>query len=36
MLKTDLTELTINTELIEEKSLAELNSVLENLNLETK
>ena len=36
ILKTDKTELTINTELIEEKSLAELNTVLENLNLETK
>ncbi len=36
ILKTDETELTINTELIEEKSLAELNTVLENLNLETK
>jgi hypothetical protein len=36
ILKTDLTELRINTELIEKKSLAELNTVLENLNLETK
>ena len=36
ILKTDSTELRINTELIEEKSLAELNTVLENLNLETK
>tara|TARA_R110002033_G_scaffold59871_1_gene109765 strand:+ start:56 stop:442 length:387 start_codon:yes stop_codon:yes gene_type:complete len=35
ILKTDSTELRINTELIEEKSLAELNTVLENLNLET-
>lgn len=35
ILKTDTTELRINTELIEEKSLAELNVVLENLNLET-
>ena len=35
ILKTDSTELRINTELIEEKSLAELNNVLENLNLET-
>lgn len=30
------TELKINTELIEEKSLAELNTVLENLNLDIK
>ena len=36
ILKTDSTELRINTELIEEKSLSELNTVLENLNLETK
>ena len=36
ILKTDSTELRINTELIEKKSLSELNSVLENLNLETK
>uniref|UniRef100_UPI00404AE5D5 hypothetical protein n=1 Tax=Gelidibacter sp. TaxID=2018083 RepID=UPI00404AE5D5 len=36
ILKTDSTELRINTELIEEKSLAELKTVLENLNLETK
>ena len=36
ILKTDNTEFRINTELIEEKSLAELNNVLENLNLETK
>ncbi|MGE5943961.1 MAG: hypothetical protein ACM31G_06440 [Flavobacteriales bacterium] len=36
VLKTDSTELRINTELIEEKSLAELNIVLENLQLETK
>lgn len=36
ILKTDSTELRINTELIEEKSLAELNTVLGNLNLETK
>ena len=36
ILKTDSTELRINTELIEEKSLAELNKVLENLNLEMK
>ena len=36
VLKTDSTEFRINTELIEEKSLAELNTVLENLNLETK
>lgn len=36
ILKTDSTELRINTELIEEKSLAELNTVLEKLNLETK
>jgi len=35
ILKTDSTELRINTELIEEKSLAELKTVLENLNLET-
>jgi hypothetical protein len=36
ILKTDSTELRINTELIEKNSLAELNTVLENLNLETK
>ena len=36
VLKTGSIELTINTELIDEKSLAELNTVLENLNLETK
>ena len=36
ILKTDSTELRINTELIEENSLAELNTVLEKLNLETK
>ena len=36
ILKTDSTELRINTVLIEEKSLAELNTVLENLNLVTK
>ena len=36
ILKTDSTELKINTDLIEEKSLSELNTVLENLNLETK
>ena len=36
ILKTDSTELRINTELIEKKSLAELNTMLENLNLETK
>jgi hypothetical protein len=36
ILKTDSTELKINTDLIEEKSLVELNTVLENLNLETK
>jgi len=36
ILKTDSTELRINTQLIEENSLAELNTVLENLNLETK
>ena len=36
ILKTDSTELKINTDLIEEKSLEELNTVLENLNLETK
>tara|TARA_R110001632_G_scaffold45215_3_gene114860 strand:+ start:395 stop:781 length:387 start_codon:yes stop_codon:yes gene_type:complete len=35
ILKTDSTELRINTELIEENSLEELNTVLENLNLET-
>lgn len=32
-LKTDKTELTINTQIIDEKSLMELNSVLEKLNL---
>lgn len=36
ILKTDKTELRINTELIDEKSLAELNAVLDNLNLEPK
>ena len=36
ILKTDSTELRINTELIEENSLAELNNVLEKLNLYTK
>ena len=36
ILKTDSTELRINTELIEKKSLTELDTVLENLNLETK
>ncbi|MGC6434389.1 MAG: hypothetical protein ACON4M_09370 [Crocinitomicaceae bacterium] len=36
ILETDSTELRINTVLIEEKSLAELNTVLENLNLVTK
>ena len=36
ILKTESTELRINTELIEENSLAELNTVLENLNLEAK
>jgi hypothetical protein len=36
ILKTDSTELRINTELIEKNSLAELDTVLENLNLETK
>ena len=35
ILITNSTELKINTELIEEKSLAELNTLLENLNLET-
>lgn len=35
-MKTDSTELRINTELVEEKSLKELNTILENLNLETK
>lgn len=34
VLKTDSTELRINTELIEEKSLRELDTVLGNLNLE--
>lgn len=34
VLKTDSTELRINTELIEEKSLTELDTVLGNLNLE--
>jgi hypothetical protein len=36
ILKTDSTELRINTELIEKSSLLELNTVLENLNLRTK
>ena len=36
ILKTDSTELRINTELIEKNSLAELDTVLENLNIETK
>ena len=36
ILKTDSTELRINTELIEEKSLEELHTLLDNLNLETK
>ena len=36
ILKTDSAELKINTELIEKNSLVELNTVLENLNLETK
>ncbi|MFD0837375.1 hypothetical protein ACFQ0I_16470 [Mariniflexile aquimaris] len=36
ILKTDSSELKINTEFIEKKSLAELNTVLEKLNLETK
>ena len=35
ILKTDSTELRINTELVEKNSLEELNTVLENLNLET-
>ncbi len=36
ILKTDSTELRINTELIEGKSLVELDTVLESLNLETE
>lgn len=36
ILKTKTTELTISTELIEKSSLAKLDAVLENLNLETK
>ena len=36
ILKTDSTELRINTELIEEKSLVKLNKVLEKLDSETK
>jgi hypothetical protein len=36
ILKTDSTELRINTELIEENSLAELNTLLDNLYVETK
>jgi hypothetical protein len=36
ILETDLTELRIKTELIEENSLVELNNVLENLNIEAK
>lgn len=36
ILKTDSTELRINTELIEEKSLVDLNAVLKSLNLETE
>ena len=36
LLKTDSTELRIKTELIDEKSLTELKTMLENLNLETK
>ena len=36
ILETDSTELRINTELIEEKSLEELHTLLDNLNLETK
>ena len=36
LLETDSTELRINTELIEEKSLTALNTVLQNLNLKTK
>jgi hypothetical protein len=36
ILKTDSTELRINTELIEENSLATLNNLLDNLNLETR
>ena len=36
ILKTDSSELRINTELIEEKSLQELNAVLDKLNLQAK
>lgn len=36
ILKTDSTELRINTELIEENSLTELNTLLDNLYVETK
>ena len=36
VLKTDSTELRINTELIDKTSLMELNAVLDNLNLEMK
>ena len=36
ILETDSSELRINTELIEEKSLEELHTLLDNLNLETK
>jgi hypothetical protein len=35
-LKTDKTELTINTQIIDEKSLVELNLILDKLNLEMK
>jgi hypothetical protein len=34
ILKTEKTELTINTQIIDEKSLAELNLILNKLNLE--
>jgi hypothetical protein len=36
ILQTDSAELEIDTELIEENSLSELNALLKNLNLETK
>ncbi|WP_100615521.1 hypothetical protein [Confluentibacter citreus] len=36
ILKTDVTELRINTQLIDKKSLSELDIILENLNLEAK
>jgi len=36
ILKTEKTELTINTQIIDEKSLVELNLILDKLNLETR